>query len=293
MLGLNFKTYFNLLTEADESSGRFVDLRWYKGGIPDLSGPATAFTESLLWATPKRNLLSSQEYKAALLNNGKLVFFKHPAKFTKENILPKLERYLNEFMDYNEQIVKIFRVAPSIIDAIGKRICRYEEYKSYGEEVTQDRKKHWYNDGGLGKLASKVYGDGTDPELSGNREEITTKIKEKATALAREKMRILMSNGVSREDALSAAKKAYKKFIQSFYDKSSLGGKPNSAPGHVRSDYHPLMSKTGEKIKNSMRDESRAKEAMQNAYRRAINDGYSKAEAEQKAQEAYNKIMGL
>lgn len=292
MLGLNFKTYFNLLTEANESSGRFIDLRWYNGGIPDLSGPATAYSEPLLWATPKRNLLSSQEYKAALLSDGKLVFFKHPGKFTKENILPKLERYLDEIMDYNEQIVKIFRVEPSVIEAIGKRVCTYEEYKSYGEEVTQDRKKHWYNDGGLGKLASKVYGDGIDPELSsGNREEITAKIKEKATALAREKMRILMSNGVSREDALSAAKEAYRKFIKSFHDKSSLG-KLNTAPGHVRSDYHPLMSKTGEKIKNSMRDESRAKEAKQNAYRRAINDGYSRAEAERKAQEAYNSIMG-
>ena len=292
MLGLNFKTYFNLLTEANESSGRFIDLRWYNGGIPDLSGPATAYSEPLLWATPKRNLLSSQEYKAALLNDGKLVFFKHPGKFTKENILPKLERYLDEIMDYNEQIVKIFRVEPSVIEAIGKRVCTYEEYKSYGEEVTQDRKKHWYNDGGLGKLASKIYGDGVDPELSsGNREEITAKIKEKATALAREKMRILMSNGVSREDALSAAKEAYRKFIKSFHDKSSLG-KLNTAPGHVRSDYHPLMSKTGEKIKNSMRDESRAKEAKQNAYRRAINDGYSRAEAERKAQEAYNSIMG-
>ena len=236
---------------------------------------------------------SQKAHEGQLRESGE-PFFKHPAKFTKENILPKLERYLDEFMDYNEQIVKIFRVAPSIIDAIGKRVCTYEEYKSYGEEVTQDRKKHWYNDGGLGKLASKVYGDGVDPELSsGNREEITAKIKEKATALAREKMRTLMSNGVSREDALSAAKEAYKKFIQSLHNKSSLGGKPNTTSGHVRSDYHPLMSKTGERIKNLRRDESQAIQAMENARRRAINDGYSRAEAEQKAQEAYNKIMGL
>lgn len=287
---LNFKTYFNLLMEANESSGRFVDLRWYKGGIPDLSGPASALSEPLLWATPKHNLLASQEYKAALLSDNKVLFFKHPAKFTKENILPKLERYLDEFMDYNDQIVKIFRVAPSIIDAIGKRVCTYDEYKSYAEEVTQDRKKHWYDDGGLGKAVSKVYSDGTEPELSGNREEINAKIKEKATALAREKMRVLMSNGVSREDALSAAKEAYRKFIKSFHDKSSLG-KINAASTRIRSDYHPLISKAGEQIRNSKRDESTAKQAMQNAYRRAINDGYTRAEAEQKAQEAYDKIM--
>ena len=219
---LTFQELYKAINEAREWSGNYADLAWFKGGIPDLSGVASVLypsQEPLLWKTPTRNAMSSQIYKAALLDNGKLVFFKHPAKFTRENILPKLERYLKDNFGYTSQIVKIFQVHPSIINKIGKQTSTMEEYKMAGGEKMAQRSSKMDGAGErLARVAAASQGKSyIDPELAGGtREEVTAKIKEKANALAKEKMKTLMANGVSREDALSAAKEAYKKFITDY-----------------------------------------------------------------------------
>ena len=228
-----------------------------------------------------------------MLDDGKLVFFKHPAKFTRENILPKLERYLKDNYNYTTQIVKIFQVNPGVINKIGKESSTMEEYEKAGGEKMAQRLS---GIDGMGERLARIGAANAgkkyiDPDLAGGtREEVNAKIKEKANALAKEKMKILMSNGVSREDALSAAKEAYKKFIADYrteyYD--SLGSGPNRVVS--TNTTHPIMTQHGNAIKN-MRSTG-AKEAMQNAYRRALNSGKTKEEAKAEAMAIYNKMMG-
>ena len=289
---LSFKNFFYSLYEARESSGNYVDLAWFKGGIPDLSGVASVrfpSQESQLWKTPVRNIGSSQIYKAALLDDGELVFFKHPAKFTRENILPKLERYLKDNHDYTRQITKIFQVNPAVINKIGKRTSDMEEYKAAGGERMGQRSADME---GMGERLARIGAMNTgekysDPELSGgNREEVMAKVKEKATALAKEKMKALISNGVSREDALSAAKEAYKKFVAKYRSESSLG--KSTAGGSARADYHPIISKSGEAIRAARKQG--AKDAAMNLYRRLRQQGKPNAEAKQEAMEYYNRM---
>ena len=289
---LSFKNLFYSLNEAREWSGNYVDLAWAKGGIPDLSGVASVrfpSQERLLWKTPERNIGSSQLYKAALLDDGELVFFKHPAKFTRENILPKLERYLKDNHDYTRQITKIFQVNPTVINKIAKRTSDMEEYKAAGGERMGQRSLGMDGMGErLARIGAKNAGEKyIDPELSeGNRDEVMAKIKEKANALAKEKMKTLIANGVSREDALAAGKEAYKKFIAKYRSESSLG--KNTAGGSSRSDYHPIISKTGEAIRQARKQG--AKDAAMNLYRRLRQQGKPDVEAKRAAQDYYNKM---
>jgi hypothetical protein len=289
---LSFKSFFNLLNEAHESSGNYVDVAWANGGIPDLSGVASVLApsqEKLLWKTPARNAGSSQLYKAALLDTGELVFFKHPAKFTRENILPKLERYLKDNHNYNRQITKIFQVNPSVINRIGKQTSDMEEYRAAGGERMGERSLKM---DGMGEKLARIGAANAgekyiDNELAGgNRTEIMAKIKEKANALAREKMKVLMSNGVSREDALAAAKEAYKKFVDKFYSESALSTSKSGT--RQRADYHPIISKSGDAIKQARKQG--AKDAAMNLYRRLRQQGKPDAEAKQAAQDYYNKM---
>ena len=301
-----------MLIEAVLSEGYLEDimplLRGFK--IPNLGG-----TSDNGWTTKGKNKKGTkviliqleadpESLDATQQDNATVIIAKYPGGMDQSLLQDKMNEFVREVSSGSKSGISYSTISPRDIANISNEELKknwagkltYKDWRRIAgisddaAKESKEVKRSKYSS--LGTHTSKTYGNGSDPELSGNREEITAKIKEKATTLAREKMRVLMSNGVSREDALSAAKEAYRKFIKSFHDKSSLG-KINTAPGHVRSDYHPLMSKTGEKIKNSMRDESRAKEAKQNAYRRVLNSGGTRAEAEQEAQEAYNRIMGL
>ena len=289
---LSFKNFFYSLNEARESSGNYVDLPWFKGGIPDLSGVASArfpSQESQLWKTPERNIGSSQLYKAALLDDGELVFFKHPGKFTRENILPKLERYLKDNHDYTRQITKIFQVNPAVINKIGKRTSDMDEYEAAGGKRMEQRSSAMDGMGErLARIGAKNAGKQyVNPELSeGNRDEVMAKIKEKANALAKERMKILISNGVSREDALSAAKEAYKKFVAKFHAESSLGKATAGGPKHAVN--HPILQMHGNAIKQARKQG--AKDAAMNLYRRLRQQGKPDAEAKRAAQDYYNKM---
>lgn len=291
---------FQMLIEAVLSEGYVEDIMPLLRGskIPDLGGTSTnGWTTKDKYKKGTKLILIQLEadpesLDAAQQDKVSVIIAKHPGGMDQSLLQDKMNEFVSEVSPGSKFGISYSTVSPGDIANISKEDLE----KNRRGELTY---KDWRRIAGISEDAAKESKEvkrskhsGTDPELSGTREEITAKIKEKATALAREKMRVLMSNGVSREDALSAAKEAYRKFIRSFHDKSSLG-KLNTAPGHVRSDYHPLMSKAGEQIRNSKRDESTAKQAMENARRRALNDGYTRAEAEQKAQEAYNRIMGL
>ena len=95
-----------------------------------------------------------------------------------------------------------------------------------------------------------------------------------------------MSNGISREDALSAAKEAYKKFVAKYRSESSLG--KSTAGGSGRADYHPIISKSGEAIRAARKQG--AKDAAMNLYRRLRQQGKPDEEAKRAAQDYYNKM---
>ena len=302
---------FQMLVEAVLSEGYVEDIMPLLRGskIPDLGGTSTnGWTTQNKYKKGTKVILIQLEadpenLDAEQQDDATVIIAKYPGGMDQSLLQNKMNDFVSEISPSSKFGISYTTISPGDIANISKEDLEknrmgkltYREWRriaGISEDAAKESKEvRRSKRSGLGKPASKVHGS-TDPELSGTREEITAKIKEKATALAREKMRILISNGVSREDALSAAKEAYRKFIRSFHDKSSLG-KVNTAPGHVRSDYHPLISAAGEKIKNSMRDESRAKEAMRNTYRRVLNSGGTRAEAEQEAQETYNRIMGL
>ena len=78
---------------------------------------------------------------------------------------------------------------------------------------------------------------------------IEEEIKKRANKLAKEKMNVLISNGVPEEQALEAAKAAYKKFKKKFYDESSLSKISAASITASKKADHPLITKQGETIK--------------------------------------------
>lgn len=191
------------------------------------------------------------------------------------------------------QIDDIIRVRPEIINYIGKRECTYGELINAKATLNQQGrdKAYWGNEYERYKNVKRA-GDFDAKTIRGNRDEIGEQVKEYAKKLAKEKMQMLMANGVSREDALAAAKEAYPKFIKQYqaeyYKKNGFASGPNRIIS--TNTTHPLMTRHGNAIKN-MRSAG-AKEAMQNAYRRALNSGKSKEEAKAEAIALYNKMMG-
>lgn len=191
------------------------------------------------------------------------------------------------------QIDDIISVRPEIINYIGKRECTYGELINARTAFNQQGrdKAYWGNLYDRYKEVKRA-GDFNAKTIKGNRDEISEQVKEYAKKLAKEKMQMLMANGVSREDALAAAKEAYPKFIKQYqteyYKKTGLASNPKRIIS--TNTTHPLMTRHGNAIKN-MRSAS-AKEAMQNAYRRALNSGKSKEEAKAEAIALYNKMMG-
>ena len=204
------------------------------------------------------------------------------------------------------EIDDIIKVNPKIINAVGSRFCKYYEFKEARAEWARRQQEKMNGAGAeLSILANKVYGDGTDDTLSGSRAEIEEEIKKRANKLAKEKMNVLISNGVPKEQALEAGKAAYKMFKKKFYDESSLSKISASSITTSKRADHPILSKHGETIKamraaNSKKVENkeidnlikRLRAIGATAYREYINKG----EDEEKARMAmkirmYNELI--
>lgn len=148
------------------------------------------------------------------------------------------------------KIYDIIKVNPKIIKAIGNRFCKYYELKVAKAEWWKHKQEGIGAVGAkLSTLANKVYGDGTDNTLSGSRNEIEEEIKKRANKLAKEKMNVLISNGVPKEQALEAAKAAYKMFKKKFYNESSLSKNSAASITASKKADHPIITKQGETIK--------------------------------------------
>ena len=99
------------------------------------------------------------------------------------------------------QIDDIIKVRPEIINYIGKRECTYGELINARTVFNQEGrdKEYWGNEYERYKDVKRA-GDFDAKAIKGNRDEINDQVKEYAKKLAKEKMQMLIANGVSRED---------------------------------------------------------------------------------------------
>lgn len=311
---------FLFLAEATDAKS-FVSIPFRLGGIPDLSGSAkefegmipnkskriapgdksTFYIKTYPYDTAKANALKSYHYWAVILNDGgdenrTVVFVKAPTTFADERRQAKLQEYLANEYGYTSQIDSEKKVSPGLINKIGSRDCSFEEYQQVMMDREAMRSSSYGGTGeALANLAMKVHSGKAHPGIHGTREEMNAQIKAKANALAKEKMQVLIANGVSREDALGAAKIAYKNFItkikqEVFGNKSDIASaKPNKAKIAIQSRYHPITSKTGEIIKAVKRAD--AKESAKQLYTRLIRQRVPQDKAQEQALDLYNRLM--
>ena len=217
----------------------------------------------------------------------------NPNNFNGDSVEKTIYKSKDADVTINTRIDDIIRVHPSLINFIGTRECTFSEFVEVKAQMNQEGrdKAYWGNEYERYKDVRRA-GDFDAKSIRGNRDEINDQVKEYAKKLAKEKMQMLMANGVSREDALAAAKEAYPKFVKQyqaeFYKKNGFASGPKRTIS--TNTTHPIMTQHGNAIR-SMRSAG-AKEAMQNAYRRALNNGKSKEEAKAEAIALYNKMMG-
>lgn len=217
----------------------------------------------------------------------------NPNNFNSDSVEKTIYKSKDADVSISTHIDDIIKVDPYLINFIGIRECTYGELAKAKAQMNQEGrdKAYWGNEYERYKDVRRA-GDFDAKSIRGNRDEINDQVKEYAKKLAKEKMQMLMANGVSREDALAAAKEAYPKFVKQYqaeyYKKNGFASGPKRTIS--TNTTHPLMTQHGNAIR-SMRSAG-AKEAMQNAYRRALNNGKSKEEAKAEAIALYNKMMG-
>lgn len=218
----------------------------------------------------------------------------NPNSFNNASLERTVYKSKDADVSISTHIDDIIRVEPRVINFIGVRECTYGELTKVKAQINQEYrdKAYWGSEHERYKDVKRA-GDFDAKSIKGNRDEIIDQVKEYAKKLAKEKMQMLMANGVSREDALAAAKEAYPKFIKQYqaeyHKKKGLTSSPKRTVSS--NSVHPLMAQHGNAIR-SIRSSAGAKEAMQNAYRRALNSGKSKEEAKAEAVALYNKMMG-
>lgn len=215
-----------------------------------------------------------------------------PGQFDEKSVERTIHKSKDADVTIHTQIDDIIKVHPRLINFIGTRECTYGEFIKAREELNQQGRDqaYWGNEYERYKDVKRA-GDFDANSVKGNRDEIEQQIKEYAKKLAKERMQVLITNGVSKEDALTAAKEAYPQFVKKYraeyYKKHGLVGPAKRVVGGNVT--HPLMQRAGEAIKNSR--SAGAKEAAMNMYRRALNSGKSKEEAEAEARAYYSKLI--
>lgn len=145
-----------ILLKEDRPRGRFTAMSYYVGGIPDLSGSPRDFDGYVpikgsinpqtgkekrfhlklhKFESPEANKKKAYNYYAVLLNDNDskldrtVVFVKAPTTYGESYRLKKLEGYLRDSYNYDQQIVQEIRVSPGLIDMIKWRDCKLSEFK--------------------------------------------------------------------------------------------------------------------------------------------------------------------
>lgn len=270
----------NVLLEASYEPSSIINLPYTSGGLADMSGPPSDSPWGAAWNT-KPHYRKSAFYGYAVFlhpergekykNEGDqdVIFVKRPSTMKMEDFNRKLDIFLEQG---DRSCDHIERIPSNVIDFLNKREMKCKEWWALcGRNPEEEKVK-------INKPGTKF----------GSREEGMAKIKAKAKELAIEKRDILISNGVSKEDAVKAAKEAYHKFIQDFYNKSNL--KVTAAGGPIKATNNPLMHK-GVHDRLKAADENKIKQKATQLYKDLLRAGTPEAEAKLRARKYYERLI--
>lgn len=270
----------NVLLEASYERSSIINIPYTKGGLADMSGPAEDNPWGRAWNT-KPHYSKSAFYGYAVYlqpprgekykNEGDqdVIFVKRPSTMKMEDFNKKLDIFLGQ---QGRKCDSVERISSKVIDFLNKREMKCKEWWVLCGRNPEEEKV-------------EINSPGTKFQT---REEGMAEIKAKAKELAMKKRDILISNGVSKEDASEAARKAYHMFIQDFYNKSNL--KVVAASGPVKAMDNPLMHKgVHDRIKAAQ--ESQAKSKAVQHYNELLRTGISEAEAKFRAKKYYERLV--
>lgn len=264
------------LNESDLMTG-IIHRDYSRGGLPDMSGPKDDGWGIGAWDTKPNYKKAAMKAYAVIVDGDKepalrrVFFVKAPSTMKPEDFQNKLDIFLSQ-QGVDNTPEKVERIDNRIIHKINKlQVTNKEWWAMCGRNPEQE--------------VVKKNKPGTKFET---REEGMAKIKEKAMELAKEKYRVLVSNGVSKEDAKSAAKKAYDMFINDFYSKSNL--KIAAANGPRKAADNPLLHKNV-RAKIDAANERAAKDKAIAHYKMLINQGKSEQEAKAEARKLLAKLL--
>ena len=266
-----------ILTESDLMTG-IIHRNYSRGGLPDMSGPKDDSWGIGAWDTKPNYKKAAMKAYAVTVDSDKkpamrrVFFVKAPSTMKEEDFQAKLDIFLAQ-QNISETPEKVERIDNRIVHRIDKpQVTNKEWWQICGRNPEEE--------------TVKINKPGTKFET---REEGMAKIKEKAMELAKEKYRVLVSNGVSKEDAKGAAKKAYDMFIKDFYSKSNLKVAPSSGP--VKAIEHPLMKQNVREMINSQREREAKEKAIQR-YKELISQGKDEAYAKSEGRKLFAKLTG-
>ena len=253
------------LDESDMMKG-IIHRDYSRGGLPDMSGPKEDGWGIGAWDTKPNYKKSAMKVYAVTVDADKpapqrrVFFVKAPSTMKPEDFQNKLDIFLSHEKGITDTPEHVERLDSRIVHQIDKL------------EVTN---KQWWAMCGRNPEEETVKKNKPGTKFD-TREEGMAKIKAKAKELALEKRDTLIKNGVSKEDAVRAAKKAYEMFIKDFYNKSNLKTAP--ASGTVKAIPHPLMNHDTRGMINAQR-EKEAKEKAIRRYKELLMQGKDKAYA--------------
>lgn len=278
-----FQLVESVLLEASYETSSIFKIQYSVGGLPDMSGPPedNPWGAEKAWDTKLRYRKSAFHVYAVHLqaprgekykNEGDqdVIFVKAPTTMKGEDFNRKLDTFLEQI---NKKCDFVERVSPTLIDFLNKREMKLKEWWALCGYNPEEKAK-------AKNPAKKAL----------TREEKMAEIKAKAKALAMELRDTLISNGVSRENAVTAAKDAYHRFIQDFYNKSDLklGNKVYSGP--ARTMDHPLMPKRNLSAGNKDARDNEAKRKAGQLYKELISIGISDEEARRRAKGLFDRL---
>lgn len=262
------------LNEAVYERNSIINRPFRLGGLPDMSS-----TDNQGWETvSKLSYKRAYEPCAIVAPQQQMIFFvKRPTSMNLSAFKDKVDAYMEFRGIYKNYFEK--SLPAKTVDLFDKHTIDFATYK----KVTGEDPNDWV------ELRKEENGSSKKPvKKTLTREESMAEIKAKAKALAIEKRDILISNGVSREDAAMAAKEAYHKFIRDFYNKSDL--RITAAGGPVKAMDNPLMHK-GVHDRLKAANENNIKQKAAQLYKDLLRAGTPEAEAKLRARKYYERLI--
>lgn len=262
------------LNEAVYERNSIINRPFRLGGLPDMSS-----TDNQGWETvSKLSYKRAYEPYAIVAPQQQMIFFvKRPTSMNLSAFKDKVDAYMEFRGIYKNYFEK--SLPAKTVDLFDKHTVDFATY----QKVTGEDPNDWV------ELRKEENGSFKKPvKKTLTREEGMAEIKAKAKALAMELRDTLISNGVSKENAVMAAKDAYHRFVQDFYNKSNL--KTAAAGGPVKAMDNPLMHR-GVHDRLKAADENKIKQKAAQLYKDLLRAGTPEPEAKLRARKYYERLI--